>query len=214
MTSSERAGTPVGAGTGPRSTSDAAPRPGPGPDRGRWTAVLRRWPTALALGLAVVTLGGGDDPAAVVASVAEILLLLPLLYLVVAKLRSRRASWPTLAVLIVSFAVLRIAEVVTPAAAVAAAALVVLVWGAVDGQLRGSGVFRAQALGMIGFGALALAGLTADPDAGRYLVAAGWLLHGVWDFVHLRLGKVVARSYAEWCGVLDILIAAGLLLMF
>jgi hypothetical protein len=45
-------------------------------------------------------------------------------------------------------------------------------------------------------------------------VAAGWFLHGVWDFVDLRLDKVVARSYAEWCGVLDVLIAAGLLLMW
>jgi hypothetical protein len=38
--------------------------------------------------------------------------------------------------------------------------------------------------------------------------------HGVWDFVYLRLDKVVARSYAEWRGVLDILIAAGLVLLW
>jgi hypothetical protein len=49
-----------------------------------------------------------------------------------------------------------------------------------------------------------------DPDLGRYLVAAGWFGHGIWDFVHLKLDKVVARSYAEWCGVLDVLIAAEL----
>jgi hypothetical protein len=49
-----------------------------------------------------------------------------------------------------------------------------------------------------------------DPDLGRYLVAAGWFLHGIWDFVHLKLDKVVARSHAEWCGVLDIVIAAEL----
>jgi hypothetical protein len=41
-------------------------------------------------------------------------------------------------------------------------------------------------------------------------VAAGWFLHGVWDFVHLKLDKVVARSYALWCGILDIGIAAEL----
>jgi hypothetical protein len=38
------------------------------------------------------------------------------------------------------------------------------------------------------------------------------LFHGVWDFVHLRADKVVARSYAEWCGVLDVLVAAQLVL--
>jgi hypothetical protein len=43
---------------------------------------------------------------------------------------------------------------------------------------------------MLGFGALALAGLVVDPDLGRYLVAAGWFLHGVWDFVHFKLDRV------------------------
>ena len=35
----------------------------------------------------------------------------------------------------------------------------------------------------------------------------------IWDFVHLRLGRVVSRSYAEWCGVLDILITVQLILL-
>jgi hypothetical protein len=86
----------------------------------------------------------------------------------------------------------------------------VLVLGALDGQLRRPDPFRVHALGMLGFGALALAGLVVDPDLGRYLVAAGWFGHGIWDFVHWRAGKVVARSYAMWCGILDIWIAAEL----
>jgi Ni/Fe-hydrogenase subunit HybB-like protein len=65
---------------------------------------------------------------------------------------------------------------------------------------------------MVGFGVLALAGLVVDPDLGRYLVAAGFLLHGVWDFVYFKLDRVVARSHAEWCGVLDVIIAAELVL--
>ena len=66
---------------------------------------------------------------------------------------------------------------------------------------------------MVGFGALAVAGLVIDPDLGRYVVAAGWFLHGVWDFVYLKLDRVVTRSYAEWCGVVDILIAAELVFL-
>jgi hypothetical protein len=65
---------------------------------------------------------------------------------------------------------------------------------------------------MVGFGALALVALSVDPDLGRYLVAAGWFLHGIWDFVHLWLDKVVARSYAEWC-VIDVLVAAQLVFL-
>ncbi|MEU4546625.1 hypothetical protein [Nonomuraea dietziae] len=182
------------------------------PDRTRWTVVLRRWPTALAAGIAILSLGGGGSDEGV-AALATALMLLPLLYLIVAKIRRRQASWPVLVALSVLFVVLRALDVIAPSAFFAAVALVVLVWGAVDGQLHRPGPFRTQALGMVGFGALALAGLIVDPDLGRYLVAAGWLFHGVWDLVHLKLDKVVARSYAEWCGVLDVLIAVQLVFM-
>jgi hypothetical protein len=129
---------------------------------------------------------------------------------VVAKLRRPQASWPVLVVLIVPFIALRALDVIAPAAVFSAVALAVLVWGAIDGRLRRPDPFRVEALGMLGFGALALAGLIVDPDLGRYLVAAGWFGHGVWDLVHLKLDRVVARSYAEWCGVIDVLIAAEL----
>ena len=66
--------------------------------------------------------------------------------------------------------------------------------------------------GLVLFGGLALIGLSVAPEIARYVLAAGWLGHGVWDLVHLRRDKVVSRSYAEWCGVLDVLIAAELLL--
>jgi hypothetical protein len=113
-------------------------------------------------------------------------------------------------VLIAPFIALRAVDVIEPTAVFSAVALLVLVWGAVDGQLHRPDPVRVQALGMLGFGALALAGLAVDPDLGRYLVATGWFLHGIWDFVHLKLDRVVARSYAEWCGVLDVVIAAEL----
>ena len=48
-----------------------------------------------------------------------------------------------------------------------------------------------------------------DPDLGRYLVAAGWFLHGVWDFVHLGLTGSWP-SFAEWCGVVDVVVAVEL----
>jgi hypothetical protein len=180
------------------------------PVRRPWTDRLTdRWPTALALGLSALTFGGSETEEGV-ASLSEVLLLLPLLYLVVAKLQRRQASWPVLVVGITSFIALRALDVIAPSAVFSAVALLVLVLGAVDGQLRRPDPFRVQALGMLSFGALALAGLAVDPDLGRYLVAAGWFLHGIWDFVHLRADKVVACSYAEWCGVVDVLIAVEL----
>jgi hypothetical protein len=148
-----------------------------------------------------------------VASLAGLIVLLPLEYLIVAKLRRRQATWPVAAVALLTVFALQALDVVAPAAVLAAVALIVLVWGVVDGQLFRPDPFRVQALGMLGFAALALVGLIADPDLGRWLVAAGWFLHGVWDFVHFKLDRVVARSYAEWCGVLDLLVAAELVLL-
>jgi hypothetical protein len=176
----------------------------------RWLVALKnRWPTGLALAMSALTFGGSES-AEGVASFSQILLLLPLLYLVVAKLQRREATWPLLVTGLALVIGLRVLDVIAPAAVFAAMALIVLVWAAVDRQLFESGTFQIQALGMLWFGALGLIGLAVDPDLARYLVAAGWLLHGVWDFVHLKLDKVVARSFAEWCGVIDVVIAVEL----
>lgn len=181
-------------------------------ERRRPAAVLtRRWPTALAVGLSVLIMGGGSGGA--VGSFGEVLLLLPLLYLIVTHLGRPRMSWPVLVVATAALVVFRVLDVVAPSVVLVGVALVLLVWGTVTGTPHGRAVFGVQAVGMLVFGALALAGLAVDPDLGRYLVAAGWLGHGAWDFVHLRLDKVVSRTYAEWCGVLDVLIAAGLLFL-
>ncbi|MFJ9586512.1 DUF6010 family protein [Streptomyces acidicola] len=55
-----------------------------------------------------------------------------------------------------------------------------------------------------------------DPELGRRLVAAGWFLHGVWDLAHLLLARlcgVVARTFAEWCAVVDVLLAVELVVL-
>lgn len=174
-----------------------------------WKWLLRRWPTALALLLTSLNMGGGGSDGDV-ENFAQILPLLPLLYVVMAKLEKRRATWPLLVTGIAMVFVLRMVEVIPMAAVWWAIALVVLVWGAFDGHLAKSGTLRVQALGMLVFGGLGLIGLVIDPEVARYLIAAGWLFHGVWDFVHLVRDKVVARSFAEWCGIVDIVVAVEL----
>jgi hypothetical protein len=179
-------------------------------ERRQWTDRLwSRWPTAAGVALAafVVTSDSALD------SAAELVPLLALEYLLVAKLGRREATWPVIAGLSVVIAVVMVLDVVPLPTVVAAIAVIVLVWSAVDRQLFRSGEFRLQALGMVGFGALTLMALAVEPDVARYIVAAAWLLHGVWDFVHLWRDKVVSRSYAEWCGVADVLVAFGLVLL-
>ncbi len=196
------ASSPSSPGRGPMTSTASTPT--------RWTGVLKRWPTALALALAGLSMTDGDAVSTTVESYGELLPYLALLYLVVAKLRRRALSWPVLFLGGALLVAVSTVDVVSPSLATTGIALVALAWSATGGDLRTSAVLRAQALGVIGFGALALVGLALDPDVGRYVVAAGWFLHGIWDLVHLRLDRVVSRSYAEACAVFDILVAVGL----
>jgi hypothetical protein len=166
--------------------------------------LLHRWPTALAIGLELLSWGIG------LVRAGQILPLLPALYVIVTVLRRRGASWP---VLIASFALLVLLQLqswVNPTVVILAVASAI----AVVGFRRPAG--RAELLlqtgGLVLFGGLALVGLVVAPEIARYVLAAGWLGHGLWDAVHLRRDAVVSRSYAEWCLVLDILIAAELVL--
>lgn len=181
--------------------------------RNPFPVLARRWPTALALAVGGLSLSGGGNLADEVNGLGEILLLLPLEYLLLALIGRRAASWPVVGALAAVVVVAGLVDVVPVSTLLVGIALVLLVVGTVRGTPHGRGVFGAQAAGMLVFGALALAGLAVDPDLGRYIVAGGWLAHGLWDVVHLKRDKVVSRSYAECCGVLDVVIAAGLLFL-
>lgn len=91
------------------------------------------------------------------------------------------------------------------------AAVIYLTWGTAGGDLARRPLLRAQTAGVLGFGAVAIAAVAATPSAGRFVLAAGWLGHAVWDALHHRADCVVPRWYAETCLVIDLLIAAAVL---
>lgn len=170
--------------------------------------LLRRWPTALAVGVAA-TLWGVDTVTA-----AQLLPVLPLLYVVLAVLRRPRASWPALLVSVVAFGALQSQGTVDQVLAVTVVAAVVALVGAVHADPQGSHRLLArQVVGYVLFAGVAVVALLAAPDVARWVLAAGWLGHGAWDLVHLRRREVVSRSYAEWCGALDVLVALQLVLL-
>jgi hypothetical protein len=180
-------------------------------------ALTRRWPTALAAALMIALFGSGSgDPAGAIAGYGELLPLLPLLYVVISQAGRPRVTWPVLGAGVAGTLALQAQDVLSPPHVLVGVALAVLLWGTVRGAPHGRAVWGIQAVGAVVFGALALAGLTVDQDLGRVLVAAGWFLHGVWDFAHLllaRLRGVVARTFAEWCAVVDVLVAVELVLL-
>ena len=176
--------------------------------------LLARWPAVIALALTVPG-GSGTDAFGFADTLGNALLMLPLAYLILAKLQRRAFTWPVVFA-VVGLVVAARTLGVSPAVVLAGLALVVLVWSLSDHGLRHDTTFRTQVVGLAGFGAITVAGLVmlaVDPVIGTVLVAAGWFLHGVWDFVHLRLDAVVARSFAEWCGVVDMVLAIQLVMM-
>lgn len=178
-----------------------------------WT-LIRRWPTTVALAAGALILAGGwDDVADAVDGLGQPMLLLPLEYLILNQIGRQAASWPVVGAMTVATLAVAWLDVIPLSSVIVGVALILLIWGAITGTPHGRGAFGVQAAGMLGFGALALVSLAVDPDLGRYLVAAGWFLHGVWDAVHLKLDKVVSRSYAEACGVVDVSVAAMLVFL-
>lgn len=175
----------------------------------------RRWPTALAAAIVALNViaSGAQDVADAVGGFGETLPLLPLIYLVVNQIGKPQATWPVLGAGVVAVFALPFQDVIAPSTVLIALSSVLLAWGAVRGTPHGRAAFGVQAAGALLFCGLALAGLTVDPDLGRYLLAVGWFCHGIWDFVHLRLDKVVSRTFAEWCGVIDVLVAVQLLFL-
>ncbi|MFG2772778.1 hypothetical protein [Streptomyces sp. NPDC048350] len=86
-----------------------------------------------------------------------------------------------------------------------------LLFGAFRGELRGSRVVAVQLAGLVGFTAVAALALAADETLGLRVVAAGWLAHGIWDILHHRSGRIVPRAWSEWCAVVDVGGAFGIL---
>jgi predicted PurR-regulated permease PerM len=85
------------------------------------------------------------------------------------------------------------------------------------GLLRGAGHLGhglpLQTAGLVGFGAAAAAALTITSELGAYLVAAGLLGHAAWDVYHHRTNRVVVRSLAEFCLVLDTALAVAIVIV-
>ena len=193
----------------PATADDDSPHAHQASDRRPWVAaIVHRWPTWLAIALAALTAGGST-----VASLADVLPMLALAYLAAAVLQRRKATWLLAVGIVAAFAALRLQDWVDPVVALIVAALALVLWGAVRGQLRWRGALVVEAAGMVGFTAIALAAVSVDPDLGRYVVAAGWFGHAAWDFAHFRADKVVSRSFAEWCAVFDVLRAVGILVL-
>lgn len=182
--------------------------------RDRWTdLLLHRWLTALGVAVAAMTALDLGADVGFVPSPSSLIVLMALVYVGAAALGRRRASWVVLlAALPVAF-FLPQTSWVEPLVVLFAASAAFLVLGAVRGQLREPGGLTLQAAGMFAFGADALAAMYVAPGAGVYLVAFALFGHAAWDAFHYLGDRVVTRPYAEFCGVLDLVLGVAILVL-
>jgi hypothetical protein len=179
--------------------------------RGRWTgALMHRWPTALGIALAALAAFDVQDGF----EFAALTVLMALIYLGAAALDRRWFAWVVLlAGLPLAFFIPSTSEVV-PSVVLLVAAPVFLVLGVARGQWQRPGGLPLQTAGMLAFGSTVLVALYAVyPDLGGKLVGIAILGHAAWDAYHYLRNRVVPRSYAEFCAVVDLLLGAAILFM-
>jgi hypothetical protein len=167
----------------------------------------RRWATLAGLGFAALVafdLASGVELAPILAASAAI-------YLGAAALRRPAAAWPLFFAITAVITVARLLEDrLEPTWVILAGAAALGVYGLLRGAARPGYGLPLQTLALLGFGAAAGAALVVSPELGAYLVAAGLLGHAAWDTYHHRVNRVVVRSMAEFCLVLDTALAAAI----
>ncbi|GAA2702269.1 hypothetical protein GCM10010412_100290 [Nonomuraea recticatena] len=140
-----------------------------------------------------------------------IIILAAMCYLAAAALGSRRSGWVMLGVAVITVVVAKATGLDPTATLLAMGA-----GFAVYGFLRGSRIDRRelaiQSLGFAGFSAIALTAMMVDPLLAAHLAATAAIGHAIWDVITFYRDKVVERSLAEFCFVLDFGLGAVLLL--
>jgi hypothetical protein len=191
-----------------RATAGEPPRTHQSAGWRRWTDVLmHRWPTAL--GIAVAALAAWDLEDGL--EFAALTVLLALVYLGAAALDRRWSAWLVLLAGLPLTFLIPSTSGIAPSVVLLVAAPVFLALGVARGQLRRPGGLTLQAAGVLAFGSIVLVALSADPNIGGQLVALALIGHAAWDTYHYLRDRVVPRSYAEFCAVMDLLLGAAIL---
>ncbi len=173
--------------------------------RGIWRHLLERWPSVLGLLALLFNVTNGADSHVT----AMIIVIASVCYLAASAIGSQRSGWIMVGAASVAVILARLAGL-DPTATL----LVMGAGFAMLGFLRGDDIDRrelgAQTLAFAGFSAIALTAMMVNPVAALYLAALG---HAAWDVVYFVRNKVVPRSLAEACFMLDLGLGIALLLI-
>ncbi|MFC3505269.1 hypothetical protein ACFOOK_30505 [Micromonospora krabiensis] len=177
-----------------------------------------RWPSALGLvaaGGAIAVMALGDREAALfgpsIATMAGI-------YLVAYALGRPWAAWlafPALSAVVAVLHVLRARDVAALDPAVGMTVLLVplWLWAVARRRFTEPRTVTLQTVGMLAFGAVTLLASAVQSRLAVLVAAVGFLAHGVWDAYHFRVNAVVNRPWSEFCGVVDLVVGAALVVV-
>jgi hypothetical protein len=171
---------------------------------------LKWWPSLAGVGLATLVVVGRPSGS----ELAPILAASGFVYLGAAALQKPSAAWPLFFATVAVISASRIGVMPLDATWVLIGlAGLFVAYGLRRGAARPFEGLPLQAIAMIAVGVSAAVGVIVTGDSGAYLVAAGLFGHAAWDVYHHRVNKVVVRSMAEFCCVLDTLLAAAIVMV-
>lgn len=169
--------------------------------------LTRRWPTAVGVTLAALTVTGISSGA----DIAPIVTASGFVYLGSAALQRRDAAWPLFLVSFLLVGVGFAAPGVDASWWMLALVGVLTAYGVARGALRPPWGVPLQAVAMVVLAAAAITAVHADQTWAGLLVGGGLLAHAAWDVYHHHVQRVVSRSMAEFCAVLDTVVAVPVL---
>ncbi|WP_188196949.1 hypothetical protein [Nonomuraea sp. SYSU D8015] len=182
------------------------------PDRssvgGALTFLVHRWPTLL--GLLAMAFSVFDDQDGRAQGI--VVFLAALVYLATAVVGRPGVAWILLGACIVGVTVVRLLDAELWPALVAGAASIIIL-SLVSDLPRRPRLAAMQIPLMLVCGAAAVVALSLSPALGSYLVAAALIGHGIQDVIVWRANKVVARSLAEFCLVLDLTLGVAIIIL-
>jgi hypothetical protein len=188
-------------------TTSAAHEPGP---KRVARAIARRWPAIAGAAVAMLTVvpilrfGAVNDVASVVIASA-------LVYLGAAALGLRGSAWPIFGISFVLITVGFFVPAFDPSWVMIALAVVLVIYSLFRTRGRPDYGVPLQIAAMVILGTLALIAAGLDPKTAAVPIAAGLFAHAGWDLYHHRRDRVVVRSMAEFCLVLDTVLAVAVL---
>lgn len=176
---------------------------------------VRWWPSALGAGVAIATGLGAGLLHGVGGGLAAIVMVCAAIYLLAAVTGRPNSAWIGFAASLPLVGIgLVLHDPLISLGLIGVGSVVLVVVGAVKRTWR-SARSRRQLYPIVAFTALALSAalLWRQVVLAAVIVIVGLLLHAAWDVWHHTRNETVARPYAEFCAVLDVVLAvvAGVL---